>query len=146
MKIADFVALASLVASMAALFIALYAVWRGNRNTSASTLITLNEAFRQGWDRLIEARDSAHVDQLAHIMNLLETSCAIYLERSLAGVSRELVGAYLDSVLTLLVKESVFSKEIPDLLNEEHTFEHIKRYLNKRRRSLTIIPANWYES
>ncbi len=149
MQTADIIAAASLFIAIVALAVALYALYRGNRNTSVATLVSLSEALRQAWDRLLPKMRSGeqHTTELADLMNLLETSCAIHLERSLAGVSKILMSQYLDDVLTLLIQTPALNDEVPALLQEENTFCHIKNFLNAKKESLSIaVPLAWYES
>ena len=84
--------------------------------------------------------------ELAELLNLLEIACAIYLEKSLSGNSRKLIFEYLDSVLSLLIKNSSLNDRVPRLLQTEKTFIFIKRSLKKKRSTLSVtIPPEWYE-
>ena len=107
----------------------------------------LSEAFRQAWERLLSKLHDPHARELADLMNLVETACAIQYEKSLAGVSRKLNQQYLDSILVLLIEETAISHEIHALLHEEHTFLYIRRYLKAKRQVLSVtVPLAWFES
>lgn len=141
------IALVSLLVALAALVVAAYAIYRGNRNTSASTLVTLNEALRQAWERLLPTPGVIHIEHLADLMNLFEIACGINLERSLAGVSKKLMSHYLNSVLRMLINNSITRSEIPKLLHDNTTFQYIKKFLGVKRKDRSVtVPLEWYES
>ena len=147
MQTADLLSATSLAVALIALVVAYYAIYRGNRNTSVATLITINEAFRQAWQRFLNAQDEgAKKYELAELMNLLEIECGTQNEGSLAGVSRHIMTAYLDDVLALLINNDYAKSEIGKLLNAPTTFENIHKYLNIERASpLSVtIPKEWY--
>jgi hypothetical protein len=145
---ADWIALTSLVVAFAALGISIYAIVRANATTSAATFVTLNEGFRQAWERCLQSREAqgAQNDGLAELLNLLEIACAIYLEGSVSGNSRKLIAEYLESVLSLLTKNPSLNAQVPHLLQTEETFIFIKKFLRKKRSTLSVtIPPEWYE-
>jgi len=143
----DLIALASLAVAAVALLISVYAIIRANATASAATLVTLNEGFRQAWERCLRRQDDDATNyELAELLNLLEIACAIYLEKSLSGNSRKLIFEYLDSVLSLLIKNSSLNDRVPRLLQTDKTFIFIKRFLKKKRSTLSVtIPPDWYE-
>jgi len=127
----------ALVVSVIALAVALVAIRRGNMNSSVATLVALNEGFRQAWQRFLLAL-STHNDtdqqyELSELMNLLEIASAIYIERSLAGVSRELMAAYLDRSLRLLRDNENTSKRVAAMRDTPNTFKYIQKYVQSRR-------------
>jgi hypothetical protein len=142
----DWIAASSLIVALAALIVAGFAIYRGNRNTSAATVVGLNEAFRQAWERFLPATGTNRRHQLSELMNLLEIASAIHLEGSLAGVSDDLVKDYLNSVLRLLIGDSYSESEIPTLLEDPKTFIYIKKFMNRRSELSVTIPTKWYES
>jgi hypothetical protein len=137
-----------LFVALAALGISIYAILRANATTSAATFVTLNEGFRQAWERCLQPQteqDGQNYD-LAELLNLLEIACAIYLDRSLTGNSRKLAFEYLDSVLLLLAKNPALNDQVPQFLQTERTFIFIKRFLRKKRSTLSVtVPPEWYE-
>ena len=144
----DWIATASLGVAAAALAISIYAILRANMTTSAATLITLNEGFRQAWERCLQAfsEPATTNDSLADLLNLLEIACAIYLEKSLTGNSRKLMSDYLRSTLSLLIKTPVINDRAFLLLQTEETFIFIKKFLKERPLVLSVtIPPKWYE-
>jgi hypothetical protein len=125
------VALASMIVSVASVLVAWYAICRGNKNSSAVALITLNEGFRQAWQRFIDAKDDSDKQfQLSELMNLVELACAIHSERSLVGVSRELVQDYLQSSLSLLGGNDEIKNRIPKMFQSPETFKYVRRFLD----------------
>jgi hypothetical protein len=83
---------------------------------------------------------------LAELLNLLEIACAIYLEKSLSGNSRELMSEYLGSTLSLLIKTPVINDKALRLLQTEETFIFIKKFLKQKPPALSVtIPPKWYE-
>jgi hypothetical protein len=139
--------LASLVAvavSLVALLVALYAIRRSNRNSSAATLVTLNEGFRQAWQRFFEAKkakDEARLQyELSELLNLFELACGIHLERSLVGVSRKLAKDYINETWELLSNNEDAKKRIRVMLTSPKTFEYIRKFLGKARCSSFLEP------
>jgi hypothetical protein len=144
----DLIAAAALVVAVVALGISVYAILRANKTTSASTLVTLNEGFRQAWERCLQTppeADAANYN-LAELLNLLEIGCAIYQEKSLTGNSRELMADYLGNVLSLLIKTQGFNDRALHLLQTERTFIFIKKFLKEKPSALSVtMPPKWYE-
>lgn len=147
MSTSDLIALASLAVALVALLISVYAIVRANATASAATLVTLNEGFRQAWERCLRSQaEDATCYELAELLNLLEIACAVYLDRSLSGNSRKLAFEYLDSALSLLIGNSSLNDRVPRLLQTDTTFIFIKRFLRKKRSSLSVtVPPEWYE-
>lgn len=144
----DWVALASLGVASAALGISIYAILRANKTTSAATLVTLNEGFRQAWERCLHAmpEPDATSYNLAELLNLFEIACAIYLEKSLTGKSRKLMYEYLGSNLSLLIRTPVINDQALRLLQTKETFIFIKKFLKEKPPALSVtIPPKWYE-
>jgi hypothetical protein len=130
LQTADWIASASLIVAFVALVVALYAVYRGNRNSSVTTLVTLNEACREAWHRfLYPDSEEQRQYQLSELMNLLEIACGIQLEKSLAGVSKHLIKDYLKEVLPLLLSNEHAREEMDRMQSSPTTFEHIKLFM-----------------
>jgi hypothetical protein len=144
----DWIAIVSLAVAIVALGVAIFAISRANKTTSAATLVTLNEAFSQAWERFLQPQsepDTADYS-LGELLNLLEIGCAIYIEKSLTGNSRELMREYLGNVLSLLIKTPEVNDRALHLLQTQATFIFIKRFLKARPRGLSVtIPPKWYE-
>jgi len=68
-------------------------------------------------------------------------------EKSLAGFSKEIVHTYLVDSLELIVGNDYARSEIPRMLTDETTFEHIKTFIRSLRNQPLrfIIPIEWYE-
>ena len=147
MQTADLIAAASLAVSAIALIVAWYAIYKGNRNASVATLVSINEAFRQAWQRFLKADNEADKSyELAELMNLFEIACGTQNEGSLAGVSKDIMAAYLNQVLTLLIYNDYTKAKIAELLETPNTFENIHKFLNiERPTPLSVtIPKEWY--
>ena len=152
MNPSDWIAAASLGVAAAALAISVYAIVRANKTTFAATLITLNEGFRQAWEKYLQGLatepDAANYN-LAELLNLLEIACAIYLEESVSGNSRKLLSEYLDNVLPLLTTTPSVNDQVLQLLQTERTFSFIKKFLKKVKNNPSVlsvtIPPKWYE-
>jgi hypothetical protein len=142
----DSIAAVSLGVAFAALCVSWYAIRRANRNTSAATLVVLNEGFREAWKRFFHANEGELEAELAELLNLFEIACAICLEGSLSGNSSKLMNEYLNMTLRMFVKHEYAREHIESLLQTERTFIYIKRFLRERRKSISVtIPPNWYE-
>jgi hypothetical protein len=111
-----------------------YGVYRGNRNSSAASLIALNEAWRQAWERYLLAEgDVAKQHQFAELLNILEIACALKIKRVLTGPSREILTEYLDGVLTLLKSSNDAKDRLGNLIHAPTTFKYIGQYLRRLR-------------
>jgi hypothetical protein len=152
-NLSDWIAAASLGVATAALAISVYAIGRANKTTSAATLVSLNEGFRQAWEKYLQGLaagpDAAASYHLAELLNLLEIACAIYLEGSLSGNSRKLQVEYLDNALSLLTSTPSVDDQVLQLLQTERTFSFIKKFLRKVEKKPSVlsvtIPPKWYE-
>ncbi len=150
------VAVASLVAAIAAVYVAVVAVRRSDKNASVAMLVTLSEAFRDGWQRVIASIKAIQKDpnaedtrysSFSELHNLFEIVCAIMNEKSIEGFSKEIIHKYLVDSLELIVGNDYARTQIPKMLTDETTFEHIKGFIKSlRNRPLRfIIPVEWYE-
>jgi len=119
-------------------------------------LVTLSEAFRDGWWRVIESIKAIRKDPNAEdtryttfseLLNLFEIASAIMNEESIGGFSKEIIHKYLVDSLGLIVGNEYARTQIPKMLTDETTFEHIKAFIKSlRNRPLRfIIPVEWYE-
>jgi hypothetical protein len=112
-----------------------YGIRRGNQNSSAASLIALNEALRQGWERFLFAKDeSSKQHNFAELSNALEIACALSVKRVFVGVSQELLTEYLDDVLTLIDANEDAKLRIRALIHSETTFKYLVSYFSNFRR------------
>lgn len=149
MNSSDLIAAASLGVAFSALGVSWYGIRRANKTTSAATLATLNEAFRESWDRFFRADAGSKTYELAELLNLFEIACASYAENSLSGNSRKLLKDYLDRILRTLVKNDEVKQVVTtQLLQSPETFIFIKRFLRERKAdSLSVtIPPEWFHA
>lgn len=130
MNSSDEIALAGAVIAAIALFVSWYAIYRGNRNSSAATLVALNDGFRQGWQRYLDAKSESNRHyEFAELANLFEIACAILHEGSLFGVSRKLTRAYLTQTLKLIMGNGDARERLRVLRDAPDTFEYLKKFL-----------------
>ena len=95
-------------------------------------MVTLNETFRQAWSRYLSAEQEASRQyEFSELMNLLEIGCALYLERSLSGVSRELIEEYLGNSLSLIENNDDVRRRIEPMRHSPTTLKYIKRFLTR---------------
>lgn len=148
MHASDWIAVAALAIAVISLVVALFAIYKGNRNSSVATLVMLSEAARAAWQRFLSASETQKSFELAELMNLVEVGCAILNEGSLAGVSKQLLRDYLKEVIGLISKDAYATAEIEKMFSSATTFEHIRKfYKAKRSDPLSVtIPKRWFQS
>jgi hypothetical protein len=150
------VAVVSLVAAIVSVYVAVSAIRKGDKNASVAMLVALNEAFRDGWQRVILSIKTIQNDphsedtrytSFSELLNLFEIACAIQNEKSLYGFSKEIIHKYLVDSLELIVSNDYARDQIPRMLTDKSTFEHIKVFLKSQRNQPLkfIIPLEWYE-
>jgi hypothetical protein len=138
----------ALIVAILALLVAMLAIYKGNRNASVATLVTLYEASRQAFQRFLsEKTEDAKRYELCELMNLLEIAAAILNERSFAGVSKEIQREYLNEVLELLIGDKYARETIDNMLSAPTTFAHIRKFYSvKRSQPLSVVtPRQWFQ-
>lgn len=131
----DRIALVSLGVALAALWVSYLAIIRGNKNGSASSLIALNEGFRQGWERFLTAEgDDARRHQFADLMNLLEIACALEFDKALAGKPREILTEYLSEVFDILNGNEEAKELIGGLIGAPNNMKYVQQYTRERKK------------
>jgi hypothetical protein len=131
----DWIALISLAVTTIALAVAVQAIRRGSRHTSAATLVTINEAFRDGWQRFLTADESRQEYEFSELLNTIEISCAIYLEKSLTGNSRKILAEYLENIILLLEQNAKSRERIQKAIHSPSTFTFIAQFRRQRRKA-----------
>lgn len=132
------VGVASLGVSAAALIIAVFAIKASDRNSSASTLVTLNDGFRQGWARFRDTEDEQQrYCELSELLNHFEIACAIYVQQSIHGTAREILGEYLCHTLAILVDDEEAKQWARAMVgaDAESTFKYISKFEDLMRKS-----------
>jgi hypothetical protein len=140
----EWIAIGSIAVALIALIVACYAIRRSNRNSSVATLVTLNEGFRQAWQRFL-APEADKNYEFSELSNLLEIACAIHLEKSLFGVSRELSREYIEQVLLLLERNGDAQHMLAEAIHSPTTFKYIQRFrieMRRRRPKLGIMDSS----
>lgn len=147
MSSSDVVTITSLGVAFVALVVSWFGIWRANRTTSAATLVTLNEGFRQAWARFFNGPQEERHYELAELLNLLEIACAIYLEKSLSGNARTLTFEYLRNILRLLIQDEYTNEHVGPLLQSTDTFIFIREFIKQKPSHLSVtIPPHWYQT
>jgi hypothetical protein len=117
------------------LFFTWYGIHRTNKNASAASYISLNEAWRQAWERYLAAVDEpAKQHQFAELSNILEISCALKIKKVFTGVSRELLTEYIDDIINLLRKNEDARNRLLALIDKASTFKYVRLYLDDMRK------------
>jgi hypothetical protein len=155
---ADRIALWTLIAGVFGIWIAWRTLRRGNRNSSVASMIPLNAEIRDMYDQYIEIFSSAQfqtpleleilereiADRLEKLMNVLEMSAAIQVERTFSGVSRTLMSEYLKRVLEDLLADDYTSNKVSGLLQDDRTYLYIRHFLDRTARLSVVLPTKWY--
>jgi len=143
MSIGDRLALVSLIIAIAALFvsggIAFYTVWRADKTASAGALIAVQVALHDSWCRFLRATPTDEQEfEFAELLNLLETCCALYSNRSFTSEPRKLLQRYLVEVFTHLADDANARERLRDLKDTSETFAKIAAFENKYRATLSL--------
>lgn len=117
-----------------ALGVPVFSIHRSNLNSSVSSFLALNEGFRQAWVRYIHSDAEQRDHEFAELMNLLEIACAVQLEGSLFGVSRELTAEYIKESLTLLDEHEDARVRYERAIHSPTTFKYIRMFRARMRR------------
>jgi hypothetical protein len=139
MHMGDWLTLSGVVVAGVGLGVTAYGIYRGNKNSSASSLIALNDAARQAWHRFIAVKDDddeAREYEFAELANVLEIACALCLKKVYVGVARELLTEYLDEVMHLLDGSEYAKRRLEALIRSPTTFKYLRRYLKARRKHI----------
>lgn len=132
MNASDTIALLGVGITFAGLGLAVLALDRGNKNASASTLVSLHEAIRQAWERFLSPPPPSDKNyQFAELANLLEISCALCTKRIFSGVAKKLLTTYLIEVFSLFNSNEYCKERLVLLQKKETTFINILAFLKK---------------
>lgn len=134
---------AALVASAAALVIAIVALRRSDRNASAATLVSLYEALRAAWARYLAAKKPQQAEfEFAELVNLLELACSIHQDKAVHGAAREMLEEYLLDVLGIFRDDPSVRKRMASLRDRPNTFKYLKRFLSDMRERGMLGPLS----
>jgi hypothetical protein len=101
-------------------------------------MVTLNEGFRTAVNRFIEAPEEKKLQEFAELANLVEIACAIHVEGSLFGVSRELSRNYTERLLELLERDEASLARLEVLINQPDTFKYIAKFYKEIRKNAQL--------
>jgi hypothetical protein len=128
------------LATICGLLIAVGAVWYAGRQFalarktgSGSSLIALNEAFRECWKDFLAGDDAKKTFAFAELANTLEIACAIFRDKVFFGHTAALLENYLLSVFRLIEADADAQERIIRLLQTPKTFENIVAFLRTHR-------------
>lgn len=156
MHASDWIAASSVVVAVAALFVAIWAIRKSDKNSSVAMLVALSEAYRSGWQRVVQSIKAIQNDPngpdtryttFSELLNFIEIGCAIINDDALTGFPKKIVNKFLVDSLELIVGNDYAKNQIPRMLTDETTFEHIKTFIKSLRNQPLrfIIPKEWYE-
>jgi hypothetical protein len=134
----------SLAVAAAALWVALVALGRSDKNASAGTVVTLNQGFADAWRHFQDADGPRRDFEFAELMNTFEIAAAIHQEGSLHGVAEELIEDYLCSALEILDSDADARTRISKLRDTTKTFRHLVRFRNAmkaRTEGVDLLPT-----
>lgn len=127
---------ASLIVAVVALYVALVAMRRSDRNASGATLVTLYESFRQGWFRFQNAADAdTSRYEMAELMNTFEIACAIHQDQSIHGHSRQLLEEYLCDTISKFASDHEAATIIHSMIDGPTTFKFLAMFQREMVRS-----------
>jgi hypothetical protein len=110
-----------------------WGIRRSNKNSSAATLVALNEGLRQGWDRFLHDDPGKQDHHFADLLNIFEIACSLWCKRVFIGASREILRDYLDQAFALFKEDEYAISQLRELITHRTTFKYIRKYLQKRR-------------
>jgi len=125
-----YVAEAGFALSVAGIVIAVIALLRGNKNSSASLMVTLHDGFRQAWVRYLDAPEARKSFEFHELINLIEVAAATYREKSLVGASREMIEEYICGILRIIASNDDAVAQIHRMRHSPSTFKYIDRFVD----------------
>jgi len=123
-----------------ALFLTARQLWAGRRGASASSVIALNESFRQSW--LLFNRATTEFEKqyaFSDVMNLIEIACAIFEDKLFVGKSGKLLEDYLCHVFILIQETDDFRNRLEKMFLTPKTFIHALTFLKTHRNQVRGI-------
>lgn len=124
----------SLLVSAVALGVAALALRRSDLNSSAASLIALNEGLHQAWRRFLKASAQDRDYEFAELCNALEIACAILDDKALHGNALGLVDELLEQMLGLIDENADATARMESLRETGSTFEYLLAFLRGRRK------------
>jgi hypothetical protein len=121
------------------LLVAIFQLRASRRGASATTVIALNESFRQAWLHYSQVSDEGRQHAFADIMNLLEIACAIEEDKLLVAKGGKLLEDYLCHVLILIQQSEDARQRIERMFVTDRTFDHIINFLSRHRPEISEI-------
>ena len=130
MTLSDKLSFLSLVVTVGSVIVAVGAVIKGARSTSASTIVTVNAEFRTLWSRFFFGEKENEKDFcFSELLNLYEIACGICVEKYLSGVSRELIAEYLTETLGHIEASPDCRRRLENARTGPETFKYLRKFL-----------------
>jgi hypothetical protein len=135
LQLTDGLTLVGVVVAALALTFTAHGIHRGNQNSSAASLIALNEGLRQAWGRFLTATGEENKQhQFADLLNTMEIACALCVKGVFVGVSRELLSEYLADVMDIFDSDEDAKRRAEALVHSETTFKYLVLYRSTVRK------------
>ncbi len=142
MGLSDTLSSVGLVVTVISVVVAVVAINKGARNASASAIVTMNAEFRTLWNTFLFAeQEREKAFYFSELLNLYEIACGIYLENSLSGVSRELIGEYITETLAHIENSDDCRRRLGEARTGPTTFKYLKKFLMQTRIKAIVLVA-----
>lgn len=111
--------------------LALNTLGRGNRNSSAALVYSMQLGFQQAFESYLTETDPDHVPlKMSNILSLIETSSAIYSDTAMVGSSGQLMEEYLRDILNHIADRPELVAEVANMRHTPTTFEFLDRFID----------------
>jgi hypothetical protein len=117
-----------------ALIYAGYQTRLSRRASSASAAISISEAFRDAWQAFVAAPAEHKTRAFGDLVNLIEATCTIRADGLLVGHSRKMLDDYVSRILARIDGSQEARDLFGKFLEDETTFEQIRRFMAEMKR------------
>lgn len=125
------VAALSLLVAVGGIWIAIWTLGRGNRNSSAALVYSMHLGFIEAWESYLgEKDDDLRPLKMSNILGLIETSAAIHCDTAMVGASAELMEEYLRDVLGHIASRPELVAEVEAMRHTPTTFVFLDRFID----------------
>lgn len=125
------IAATGLVVAFCGFGLAFWTLQRGNRNSSAALVHSMQVGFNQAWEGLlVEENPVLQPVKLQNLMGLMETSAAIHCDTALTGNSGRLMEEYLRDVLGHIADTPGLPEKVLEMRRTSTTFEYLDRFID----------------
>lgn len=132
--------LVALILNVVAIAFAVIQLKAGQRASSAASLISLHESFRQAWLQFTRASNNLEEQHaFADIMNLLEIACASFGDKSFSGKSGSVLESYLCHIFSLIGQSKEAADRLDGMFTTDKTFQNIVLFLKTHRSQIQSL-------